>query len=212
MNIGNYIYNFFRWIFIPPRILQVMNHKISVRRQNLIQKFKKNIPSSFDYFDFSDISLFFSKIVPHLSQIFVFSFSIFLEIFRQTKNFMKERSSSENWKKKRRRKLKEKKKKKLYQSVYWCHSMQWIQFLETHLCINNRKKHFFFVALDSAIKDVQCVYFFRKKTREKNWKKKKKQKISSTIVKIKTKLSVVNCLSFGHICVHIFYLLQIEKK
>ena len=43
-------------------------------------------------------------------------------------------------------------------------------------------------------------------------KKKKKQKISSTtIVKIKTKLSVVNCLSFGHICVHIFYLLQIEK-
>jgi len=65
------------WIFIPPRILQVMNHKISVRRQNLIQKFKKNIPSSFDYFDFSDISLFFSKIVPHLSQIFVFSFSIF---------------------------------------------------------------------------------------------------------------------------------------
>jgi len=54
---------------------------------------------------------FFFKIVPHLSQIFVFSFSIFLEIFRQTKNFMKERSSSENWKKKRRRKLKEKKKK-----------------------------------------------------------------------------------------------------
>ena len=56
-----------------------------------------------------------------------------------------------------------------------------------------------------------CI-FSEKKPVKRIEKKKKKQKISSTtIVKIKTKLSVVNCLSFGHICVHIFYLLQIEK-
>ena len=139
-----------------------MNHKISVRRQNLIQKFKKKSHHHLIIL-ISDLSLFFQKLFLTSAKYLCFLFPFFLEIFRQTKNFMKERSSSENWKKKRRRKLKEKKKKKLYQSVYWCHSMQWIQFLETHLCINNRKKHFFFVALDSAIKDVQCVYFFRKK-------------------------------------------------
>ena len=155
-----------------------MNHKISVRRQNLIQKFKKNIPSSFDYFDFSDISLFFSKIVPHLSQIFVFSFSIFLEIFRQTKNFMKERSSSENWKKKRRRKLKEKKKKKLYQSVYWCHSMQWIQFLETHLCINNRKKHFFSLLWTQLLRTFSVCIFSEKNP----WKELKKKEETKNFV------------------------------
>ena len=163
-----------------------MNHKISVRRQNLIQKFKKKSHHHLIIL-ISDLSLFFQKLFLTSAKYLCFLFPFYLEIFRQTKNFMKERSSSENWKKKRRRKLKEKKKKKLYQSVYWCHSMQWIQFLETHLCINNRKKHFFFVALDSAIKDVQCVYFCRKKTREKNWKKRTKKCRIST-VKIKKKI------------------------
>merc|ERR1711994_954093 len=94
------------WIFIPPRILQVMNHKISVRRQNLIQKFKKQIPSSFDYFDFSDISIFFSKIVPHLSQIFVFSLSIFFGNFSSNKKFHERKKLIRELKKEKKKKIK----------------------------------------------------------------------------------------------------------
>lgn len=100
------------WIFIPPRILQVMNHKISVRRQNLIQKLKKKIPSSFDYFDFSDISIFFSKIVPHLSQIFVFSFSIFFGNFSSNKKFHERKKLIRELKKEKKKKIKREEEKK----------------------------------------------------------------------------------------------------
>ena len=151
-----------------------MNHKISVRRQNLIQKFKKKSHHHLIIL-ISDLSLFFQKLFLTSAKYLCFLFPFFLEIFRQTKNFMKERSSSENWKKKRRRKLKEKKKKKLYQSVYWCHSMQWIQFLETHLCINNRKKHFFSLLWTQLLRTFS-VCIFSEKTREKNWKKKEETK------------------------------------
>ena len=147
MNIGNYIFcsKFFQVDF------HTTKNSSSHEPQNFSQKTKphskikeKNPIIIWLFWFFGYLYLFFKNCSSPQPNICVFFFHLFLEIFRQTKNFMKERSSSENWKKKRRRKLKEKKKKKLYQSVYWCHSMQWIQFLETHLCINNRKKQFFF--------------------------------------------------------------------
>ena len=139
-----------------------MNHKISVRRQNLIQKFKKKNPIIIWLFWFRISLFFFKNCSSPQPNICVFFFHFFGN-FSSNKKFHERKKLIRELKKEKKKKIKRGEEKKNYQSVYWCHSMQWIQFLETHLCINNRKKHFFFVALDSAIKDVQCVYFCRKK-------------------------------------------------
>lgn len=93
------------WIFIPPRILQVMNHKISVRRQNLIQKFKKNKSHHHLIILIFRISLsFFQKLFLTSAKYLCFLFPFFLENFSSTKKFHE--------RKKLIRELKKEKKKK----------------------------------------------------------------------------------------------------